>query len=62
VVPVADQNAVLDASTVEWEAHMRTAVVQGKDSTPVFDDQNGAMRAPDDEPLFALEFLDRACA
>ncbi len=59
VVPVADQNAVLDVSTVEWEAHMGTAVVQGKDSTPVFDDQNGAMRAPDDEPPFALEFLAR---
>src|SRR5208283_2942660 len=62
VVPVAGQNAVLDASAVEWKAHMRTAVVQGEDSTPVFDDQNGAMRAPDDEPLFALEFPDRACA
>jgi hypothetical protein len=62
VMPVARQNAVLDASTVEWEAHMRTAVVQGKDSTLVFDYQNGAMRAADDEPAFAREFLDRACA
>jgi hypothetical protein len=61
-MPVARQNAVLDASTVEWEAHMRTAVVQGKDSTLVFDYQNGAMRAADDEPAFAREFLDRACA
>jgi hypothetical protein len=41
---------------------MRTAVVQGKDSTLVFDYQNGAMRAADDEPAFAREFLDRACA
>jgi hypothetical protein len=40
---------------------MGTAVVPGKDSTPVFDDQNGAMRAPDDEPPFPLEVLDRAC-
>src|ERR1700732_851571 len=45
VVPVAGQNAVLDAPAVEWEPQMRTAVVQGKDPTPVFDDQNGAMRA-----------------
>ena len=62
VVPVAGQNAVLDASAVEWEAHMRTTVVEGKDSTPVFNDQNGAMRATDDEPPFALEFLDCPCA
>ena len=47
---------------VLYPLDMGTAVVQGKDSTPVFDDQNGAMRAPDDEPPFALEFLDRACA
>jgi hypothetical protein len=62
VVPVAGQNAVLDAPAVEWEAHMRTAVVEGKELTPVFDDQNGAMRTADDEPPFALEFLDRPCA
>jgi len=41
---------------------MRTAVVEGKEVTPVFDDQNGAMRTADDEPSFALEFLDRPCA
>jgi len=61
-VPVAGQNAVLNASAVEWEAHMRTAVVQGKDSTPVFEDQNGVMRTADDESPLALEFLDRPCA
>jgi len=62
VVPVAGQNAVLDAATVERKTHMRTAVVQGKDSTLVFDNQNGSMRAAKNEPPFALELLDRACA
>jgi hypothetical protein len=60
-VPVAGQNAGFDASAVEWEAHMRTAV-EGKDSTPVFDNQYGAMRTADDEPPFAREFLDCPCA
>ena len=62
VVLVAGQNAVLDAATVERKTHMRTAVVQGKDSTLVFDNQNGSMRAAKNEPPFALELLDRACA
>ena len=62
MVPVAGQNAVLDAPAVEWEAHMRTAVVEGKELTLVFNDQNGAMRAADDEPSFGPEFLDRPCA
>ena len=62
MVPVAGQNAVLDAPAVEWKAHMRTAVVEGKELTLVFNDQNGAMRAADDEPSFGPEFLDRPCA
>jgi hypothetical protein len=48
MVPVAGQNAVLDASAIEREAHMRTAVVQGNDATTLFDNQNRAMWPADD--------------
>ena len=62
VVPVAGQNAVLDASAVERKTHVRTAVIQGIDPILIFDDENGAMRSADDEPPLALELLDRAYA
>src|ERR1700693_5733270 len=62
VMPVAGQNAVLDASAVERKTHVRTAVIQSIDPILIFDDENGAMRSADDEPPLALELLDRAYA
>ena len=44
VVPVTGQNAVLDASAVQGKAHVRTAVVQGKDAVLVMHDEHWAMR------------------
>jgi hypothetical protein len=61
MMPVAGQNAILHAATIEWKSHVRTPVVQGVHSIPFFDDQDRSMRPLYQEPSFALEFLKRAC-
>jgi hypothetical protein len=61
MMPVAGQNAVLHAATIEWKAHMRTPVVQGVHSILVIDDQDRSMRSVHQEPSFFLEFLKSAC-
>ena len=60
MVPVAGQNAVLHASAIEGEPHMRASVVERVDATLVTDDQDGSMRTSYDEPPFGVEFRKRA--
>jgi hypothetical protein len=61
MVPVAGENAVLNASAIEGEPHMRAPVVKGVNSNLVSDDQDGSMRPAYYEPSFVLEFRKRAC-
>jgi hypothetical protein len=61
VVPVAGQDAVVHAATLEREAHMRAAVVERVDAIAVADEEDRAVRPAHDEPSFALELLERAC-
>ena len=60
-MPVASQNAILHAATIERKAHMRTPVVQGVHSILFIDDQDRSMRSVYQEPSLVLEFLQRAC-
>ena len=50
VVPVAGEDAVLDAAPVEREAHVRAPIVERKDAPVVMDDEDRAMGAMHDEP------------
>jgi hypothetical protein len=43
MVPVAGQDAILDASAIEGEPHMRASIVKGANSALVFDDQDGSV-------------------
>ena len=57
VVPVADQDAVLDAAAFEREAHVRAAIVEGKDAPTIVDDKDWAVVAVHDEPALRPELL-----
>jgi hypothetical protein len=58
VVPVAGQNAVLDASAVERKSHVRTAIVKSEDASPVVNDEDRTMRPAHDEPSLGLKLLE----
>ena len=62
MMPVAGQNAILHAATIEWKAHVRTPVVQGVHSILFFDDQDRSMIAMDNQPTLALQLLRPAYA
>src|SRR4051812_18852739 len=50
MVPGAGQDAILNASTLEREAHMRAAVVYGRDPAPIIDDEDWTMRTVQNQP------------
>ena len=58
---MAGQDAVLDAATLEWEAHMRATIVEREDAATVVDDQDRTMAAVHHEPAFRLQFIKVAC-
>ena len=62
MVPVTGQDAVLDASAVEGEAHVRAAVVQGEDAVVVMHDEHWAMSTVQEQSPLGLQFGDRAGA
>ena len=57
MVPMAGQDAVLDAAAVQRKAHVRTAIVEREDAPPVMNNQDWAMAAVHDEPAFRLQFI-----
>src|SRR5271156_1770479 len=61
MVPMAGENAVLHASAIEREPHVRAPIVEGVDATLVTDDQDRSMRPAHHQPPLRLEFLERAC-
>jgi hypothetical protein len=61
MVPVAGQDAVLNAPAIEREPHMRTSVVKGVNTALVFDDEDRSVRSSHDDPPFGIEVRERAC-
>src|SRR5258707_15534170 len=57
VVPMTGQDAVLDASALKWEAHVRATIVEGEDAPAVVDDEDGTMAPVHNAPPFRLQFL-----
>src|SRR5258706_14637618 len=57
VVPVAGQDAILDAAAVEWKAHVRTAIVEGENASTVIDNEDRSMGTAHDEAFFRLQLL-----
>src|SRR5919205_2015069 len=57
VMPMAGQDAILDAAAVERKAHMRTAVVDGEDASTVIDDEDWEVIATHDQASLGLQFL-----
>ena len=50
MVPVAGENAVFDAASIEWETHMRAAIVE-REHVPAFvHEENRAMSAVHNDP------------
>ena len=62
VVPVAGQDAVLDAAAIEREAHVRATIVEGEDAPAVVDDEDRTMPPVHDEPPLRLQLLEAARA
>src|SRR3954453_9442256 len=60
VMPVAGQDAVLDAATLQGETHMGTAIVKREDVPVLVHDQNRAVAAVHDKPALGLQLLKSA--
>ena len=62
VMPMAGQDAVLDAAAVERKTHMRAAIVEREDTPAVVDEEDRPMRPAHDEPPLGLQLLKAARA
>jgi hypothetical protein len=62
MVLVAGQNAVLDAATIEWEAHMRAAIVEREHVPALVHEENRAMSAVHNKPPLSFQLLKAARA
>src|SRR5215467_6771951 len=51
------QDAILDASALKWEAHVRATIIEGVDAPEVVDDQDRAMATMHNESPFRLQLL-----
>ena len=58
VVPVAGQDAVVDAASIEREPHVRAAVVYGEDPVLVVEERDGVPFDVYDEAFLSLQFLE----
>jgi hypothetical protein len=57
VVPMTGQDAVLDASALKWEAHVRATIVECEDAPAVVDDEDRTMTAVHNELPLRLQLL-----
>jgi hypothetical protein len=48
------QDAVLDAASLEREAHVGATIVEGEDAPAIVDDKDRAMTAVQNEPALRL--------
>ena len=62
VVPVAGQDAVLDAAAIQRKAHMRAAIVEREHTTFVVDDEYRTMPPVRDQPPLRFQLLEAARA
>ena len=51
------QDAVLDATALEWEAHMRTPIVECEDTSAVVDDEGWTVMTAHKDPPLRLQLL-----
>ena len=58
IVPVARQDAVLDAAAVEQKPHVRTTIVECEDAPAVMNDKDRTMCPAHDETALGLQLLD----
>ncbi len=61
VVPMAGEDAVLDAAPIERESHVRAPIVERKGAPPVADDEDRAMGAVHDEPALRPQLVEGPC-
>jgi len=62
MMPMAGEDAVIDAAAFEREAHMRTAVVEREDLAALVHQQYWAMAAVHDEPSLVFQLVKAARA
>src|SRR5882672_8728489 len=62
MVPVAGQDAVLDAATIQRETHMRAAIVEREHVPVLVHEENRAMAAVHNEPPLGFQLLKAARA
>src|ERR1700730_12641514 len=62
MVPVAGQNAVLDAAPIQWETHMRAAIVEREHVPVLVQEENRAMAAVHNKPPLGFQLLNAARA
>ena len=62
VMPMTGQDAVLDAAAIERKAHVRAAVVEREDASPVIDHQDRGMATMHHEPTLGLQLGEAARA
>ena len=62
VMPMTGEDAVLDAAAIERKAHMRAAVVEREDASPVINHQDRGMAAMQHEPTLGLQLGETAGA
>ena len=57
---MAGQDAVLDAAAIEWESHMRTAIVESEHAPVLVHEKDWAMATAHDEPNLGFQLLEAA--
>jgi hypothetical protein len=50
MMPMAGQDAVVDAASVQWETHVRTPIVEREDLSTLVYEQDGAVAAVHNKP------------
>src|SRR6266446_489268 len=61
-MPVAGQDAVLDAATIQWETHMRAAIVEREHVPALVHEENRAMAAVHNKPPLGFQLFEAARA
>jgi hypothetical protein len=57
MVPMTGQDSILQAAALEWEAHVRAAIVESKDAPAVVDDKDRTMATVHNKPPLRLQLL-----
>jgi hypothetical protein len=60
VVPMTGQDTVLEGAALEWEAHMRTTIVEREDAAAVVDDEDGPVATMHNHTALRLQLLKAA--